>query len=631
MGDHKVKIATDTAELRKFSQKVFRDIEALEKMMEDGLIESGITRIGAEQELCLIDSGFAPSNEAGKILELMGNPQFTTELAKYNLEINLLPREFDKFSLAEMEKELKSHLDSLDNAIARTSSRYIFTGILPTIRKSDLTLDNMTDNPRYHELNQMMTEMRGGSFDIRIQGSDELITSHDSVMVESCTTSFQVHYQVQPDDFVASYNWAQAIAAPVLGLVTNSPLFLGKRLWRESRIAIFRQSVDTRANSEHLRVQPTRVRFGEDWVHNSIVDIFKANAVEYRVIVSKEIEADPMVMLENGQIPKLQALNLHNSTIYPWNRACYGTTDGKPHFRIECRYIPSGPSIIDEMANTAFWLGLMHGRPEQYDNIHELIDFQEVRTNFIRAAKTGLGGLIRWIGGKELTARELILGELLPISRQGLEKAGIPDEEIDKHLGVIAERINTGRTGSQWILDGFNGIRKTENDYLAAVAVVAGMNSRQLSGKPVHEWDIATADEAGNWKDILRRVDQIMQKALYTANVDDPVALIPRLMGWKKIRHVPIENNSGELVGLVTPGTLLKFYGNETKDDSIPVSEIMIPNPVCVTLDADIKEVLKIMIGNQISAVPVVNENGKLVGIITERDIVRISRHWLEE
>ena len=233
MGDHSVNQFLGKTNLRDFSQHVFRDLQALDRMLKEDMFEKGITRIGAEQEMCLIDNAFRPAPIAMEVLETINDLHFTNELSRFNLEINLDPQEFTADCFMKMENQLKACLSHLSENLRQRAADYILVGILPTIRRSDLGLHNLTPYPRYYALNEAILRMRGGPYEFRIDGNDELVTQHDTVMFESCNTSFQIHYQVEPKDFAKRYNWAQAITGPVLSVATNSPLLLGHRLWRE--------------------------------------------------------------------------------------------------------------------------------------------------------------------------------------------------------------------------------------------------------------------------------------------------------------------------------------------------------------------------------------------------------------
>ena len=168
--------------------------------------------------------------------------------------------------LSRMERQLDELLALARACANAVGLEVVLTGILPTIRKADLGIENMVPNPRYLALNKALMDLRGEDFELHIKGIDELRVQHDSVMVEACNASFQVHLQVSPDEFANLYNVAQVLAGPVLACATNSPLLFGKRLWAETRIALFEQSVDTRRPGRHLRERSPRVTFGTGWV-----------------------------------------------------------------------------------------------------------------------------------------------------------------------------------------------------------------------------------------------------------------------------------------------------------------------------------------------------------------------------
>ena len=612
-------------------QFLFKDIEGLEKMIADNLIEEGVTRIGAEQELCLVDKTLRPAPIADEVLSMLDDDHFTTELSKFNLEINMDPLRFEGNCLSSMETQLNTYLTSLDEKAQLLDARYILVGIVPTIRPSDLDIENMTPRLRYNALNDSILRMRGGPQDFRIQGTDELITRKNSVMFESCNTSFQVHYQVGASNFVNAYNCAQAISGPVLAACTNSPIFLGKRLWRETRIALFSQSTDTRNQANEFRESKSRVVFGDNWIGNNILDIIKEDITIHRPLVISESLEDTLEKLSEGEIPSLKALGLYNGTIYKWNRACYGISDGKPHLRIENRYLPSGPTVADEIANTAFWVGLMHGLPEVHKNITEELEFDVAKSNFIKAARFGLASKFDWLGGKKHFAEDLILNELLPIAREGLIKANIIKKDIDRYIGIMEERVGTGNTGSQWIVDSFHTLKKKESIDASLVATTAGILNRQKDNQPVHLWDEVHITEAGGGENRYTRIDQIMSRRLYTVQDEDLVDLVPNIMMWKQIRHLLVENASGELVGLVTMGRLGKHYSVQDKQEkkAVPVKEIMVEEVFTVKPQTFTVEAVAMMREKKIGCLPVVNEDNKLVGIVTERDFLKVAEFFL--
>lgn len=631
---HEGKLTSKSA-IQKFTHHLLQDIKAMELMVKKGMFERDITRIGAEQEICLVNSAYRPISNAPTFLDILkDDDQITNELPKFNLEVNLSPAEFTGNCLSKMEQELQEKLAKIYATGKSLNTDVVLAGILPTIRQSDLTLENMTPNPRYMALNKTLVEMRGGAaYDFRIHGTDELMAKLDSIMFETCNTSFQVHYQVSAEDFVSAYNWAQIIAAPVLAVATNSPLLLGKRLWRETRIALFQQATDTRGNSAYLREQDTRVLFGNDWIYESVVELFKEDAARHRVIIASEIEEDSLKALNEGKIPDLKALRLHNGTVYKWNRPCYGIMNGVPHLRIENRVLPSGPTVVDEMANTTFWLGLMYGMPKEFANINKKFDFDLVKTNFFRAAQMGMGTAFRWVDNKAYSVQDLVLNTLLPIARAGLEKAKIAKKDIDKYLGIIEARTKTGKTGSQWMLDNFNNLKNKGTMDEAIVALTAGMAKRQKKNVPVHKWTNAKIDEAGSWVNRYWRIEQIMSKNLYTIKSDDLIDMATNLMHWKNISYIPVEDDERKLVGLITYSELIKYYSThlfeEQREET--VKQIMIKKPICISSDTLTIDAINTMRKNSIDCLPVVDKNNVLVGLVTEHDFVNVADHFLQE
>lgn len=630
MGELNVYVVETKEQRKKFVSAILKDMLALEMMLEQGMFETGITRIGAEQEFCFVDKNLRPSIIGLEVLEDLNDGHFTTELAKFNLEANLDPLVFTAGALSQLESDLRGLLENADEKAKLRGARVLLTGILPTILKDDLEFKNITPYERYRALNDAMIKHRGGDFEFHIKATDELITKHNTMLFEACNTSFQIHLQINPDEFVDKYNWAQAIAGPVLAASTNSPLLFGKRLWDETRIAVFEQTVDLKNQRNPDREQKSRVDFGTDWLKESVTEIFQHDVSYYRLLLASDIQEDAMDMLKSGKIPKLKALSLHNGTIYKWNRPCYGITDGKPHLRIENRYIPAGPTIIDEVANTAFWLGLMEGIPDDIGQISEQLDFDNAKLNFHKAAQMGLSAQFRWTDGKVHTAESLLLNQLIPMSRKGLQKMKINEEDIARYIDVIEERVKKHQTGSIWITQSFNKLRKDVNHEEAVVAVTSGMLKRQYSDLPVHEWDYPTKQESGSWASKYRYVHQVMSKELYTVQEDDLVELVSNVMNWRKIHHVPVENEEGEVVGIISAGDIIKYYCKHSDDETITVDDMMIKNPVTVTAQTEVTEALRIMRKSNLGCLPVVKEK-KLIGILTEFDFVYMADHLFEE
>ncbi len=617
MGEHNVKLHTNQKSRAAFIAHLLDDIEALEMMLEQKMIETGITRIGAEQEFCLVDQYWRPSNNAEEILNDLNDSHFTTELAKYNLEINLDPYELKTDCFSVLENQLTKLLDKAKKVAKKHNSKVILTGILPTIRKKHIELDYMTPNPRYWALNEILRSQRGTDFELHIRGVDEISIHHESVLFEACNTSFQMHLQISPEDFISSYNWAQAISGPVLGISTNSPLLFGRELWSETRIALFRQSMDIRSSSYALKDRRARVSFSNQWASGSVADIFKNDIAQHKIVLSRDISRSSVAMLKNGQIPKLKALSLHNGTVYRWNRPCYGVGNGKPHVRIENRYIPSGPTIIDQVANFAFWAGLMVGRPSKYNNMQSQMDFRDAKGNFVKAARIGKESILRWMDNS-ISVADLVVKELLPIAYAGLEKVGVDSHDRERLLKIIEMRAK-GISASEWNIQNYRFLKNNMSQDNALRALTKTIYENQQNQTPVHEWDpIKNVPKLHKEASLI---GHIMSTQLFTVDEHDLATLATNIMKWKNIHHVPVESESGKLCGLLTWSHAEKYQKRGKTETEFIVSDIMVKEVITVHPNTPIQEAIDIMKKYEIGCLPVL-QSQDLVGIVTIKDVI---------
>jgi len=633
MGEHNISTEHDSRQAQAFMRSLLTDVSALERMIEAGRIESGVRRIGSEQEMFLIDRAMRPAPVAMEVLKNANDHRLTTEIGRFNLEANLSPRPLCGPGLREMEAELSELIAVARRAAQGCEADVLLTGILPTIRQSDLTLDNLAPIPRYHELNRAMSQLRGGAFNIHIKGLDELHATHDNVMFEACCSSFQVHLQVGPEEFARLYNLAQAISAPLLAVAANSPLLIGHRLWSETRVALFQHSTDERSSARQARSHPPRVSFGEGWITDSVVEIFREEIARFRVILTKQIEEDPFESLARGEPPKLAALRLHNGTVWRWNRPCYGVNDGIAHLRIEHRSMPSGPSIIDEMANAAFFYGLMTALPGECGEIEKLMTFDDAKNNFFAAARHGLKAQLTWVDGRDYPASTLILDRLLPAAREGLRQAGVDAEDRDRYLDVIAERVERDQTGAQWSLRSLAAMDRRSARETRHRALTEAILEQQQSGEPVSRWALARLRGAGDWSRGFQTVAQLMSTDLFTAHPDDLVDLAASVMEWRHIRHVPVEDDEGRLVGLISHRDLLRLLAQGLLSRSakeVTVKEIMIRDLMTVAPGTSALEAMAIMRRRKVGCLPVV-ENDRLVGIVTTYDFLSLAAEIIEE
>ena len=306
---------------------------------------------------------------------------------------------------------------------------------------------------------------------------------------------------------------------------------------------------------------------------------------------------------------------MHNGTVWPWNRACYGVSNGVAHLRIENRALPAGPTIVDEIANTAFFVGLMLALPREYGDISRRMDFDDAKANFFAAARYGLNVQLKWLDGRRYPAADLILDHLLPFARQGLENAGVDTSDIDLYLGVIEERVRIGQTGAQWMLRSLAANEEQGPKDLGFRRLVSTMLTKQNAGEPVHTWPIMEMTEDADWSQSYQMVGQFMSTDLFTLRPDDLVDLAASVMDWRHIRHVPVEDEDGHLVGLVTHRALLRLLtrGGLKSPEALTVRDIMKADPVTVSSTTPTLEALEVMRRNRVGCLPVVDDQ-QLVG-----------------
>jgi len=633
MGEQDVDRVIDEHQQRVFMKALLDDLRALEQMLETGMVESGVRRIGAEQEMFLVDANLGPAAVAEEVLGRVNDSRFVAEIARFNLEANLTPLVLGGRCFRRMEEELTEVLGLARLGARECGADVLLGGILPTLAMSDLGLKNLTPRPRYLELNRVISQLRGGTFSAHIKGADELQVTHDNILMDACNASFQVHLQVDPQDFACAYNLAQVITAPVLAAAVNSPLLLGRRLWQETRVALFQHSNDARTSAQQARSQPPRVGFGEGWLTQSVIELFRRQIARFRVIVTAEPDEDSLAVLARGLVPGLSALRLHNGTVWPWNRACYGISEGRPHLRIENRALPGGPTILDEVANAAFFTGLMTALPGEYGEVSKSMTFDDAATNFFAAARYGLGSRLTWVDGKRHIAPALILDHLLPLARAGLKQAGVEGTDIDRYLGTIEERVRVGQTGAQWMLKSLAAMGDEGTSDMRQRKLAAAMLERQQSDAPVHRWTIIEGYGSEGWRQSHHTVGHLMSTDLFTVRPDDLVELVARVMEWRDVRHVPVEDDAGRLVGLVSHRSLLRLLAQGLPADTdgpVAVRSIMIPDPISVAPATPIPEAVELMRLHHIGSLPVV-ENDRLVGIVTVYDLLDSSARLFEE
>jgi CBS domain-containing protein len=624
MGSQLVKAITTQKQRKDFVFHLLNDVKAFQYMIKNDLFEKGIQRVGAEQELCIVDKDYRPSLNALEILEKVNDPHLTTELALFNLEINLDPFDLKSNCFSKLERQLSSLVKKVNEKANQTEeNKIVLTGILSTLKKKDLVFQNMTPFERYKTLNKVIKDIRKDDFKVHIQGVEELILKHESILFEACNTSFQVHLQVDVDNAIDMYNWSQAIAGPVLSVMSNSPLLLGKELWSETRIALFQQSVDLRNKTYLQREQKPRVSFGNRWVRESILELFTDDIARHAPLVTSEFEENSFENVQNGIMPKLKALNLHNGTLYKWNRLCYGVHKNISHLRIENRYIPSGPSIKDEIANSMFWVGVMQGMPKEYQNIWEKMSFADAKSNFMNAARTGIDSYFNWFG-KGYSAKKLFREVLLPMARHGLEKSNINLKDIDFYLDIIEQRISSNTTGSKWISRNKRKLSKETSTYETNVLLAHHTYENQQKDIPIYQWKPIDL----NPNDIAKRFDKlykVMSTEIFVVNEHDLIELVQKIMEWKSIHHVPVVNKENKIVGLIDKDQLRGYDFTKEKNKNIIAKRIMKQDFIALSPETYVAEAVKLM-DTKTSNCVLITEVDELLGIFTSNDLKKIKK-----
>jgi gamma-glutamyl:cysteine ligase YbdK (ATP-grasp superfamily) len=474
---------------RKYREKVRRSLDVFARMLRERMFEANPSQIGQEIELNLVDDDGAPSMRNADVLEAIADSAWGTEVAQFNLEINVPPRRLDGDAVAGLEEEVRADLNAADAKARGVGSRLVMIGILPTLGRDDVHEGTLSANVRYKVLNDQIFAARGEDMSISIDGAEHLLTHADSITPEAACTSVQLHLQVSPDTFASYWNAAQAIAGVQVALGANSPFLFGKQLWHETRITLCEQATDTRPDELKEQGVRPRVWFGERWI-TSVFDLFEENLRYFPALLPICDEEDPVEALEDGRVPQLAEMSLHNGTIYRWNRPIYDAAGGVPHLRVENRVLPAGPSVADIMANTAFYYGLVRALAEAQRPIWTQMSFTTAAENLHEAARHGLDAHLYWPGIGEVPAAELVLRRLLPLARAGLSRWGVNPAHVDRLLGIIEQRCLTGQTGAAWQIASVAAL--SERDGADRQEALRLMTQRYIehmhANQPVHTW-----------------------------------------------------------------------------------------------------------------------------------------------
>ncbi len=474
---------------QRYRDKVHRCLDVFARMLAESRFDFDTPMTGMEVELNLIDAEGQPALLNTEVLALIDHPHFVQELGRFNLEINVPPRSLLGDGAATYESEVREQLNTANERALKAGAGMAMMGILPTLHPGLLTHEAISTNPRYALLDEQMLLARGEDLHIDIRGGPESLETYaDSIAPEAACTSVQFHLQVSPDDFAQNWNAAQALASVQVALGANAPYFLGQELWRETRIAVFTQATDTRpAELKAQGVRP-RVWFGERWI-TSVFDLFEENSRYFSALLPVIEDEDPVAELEAGNTPSLQELRLHNGTVWRWNRPVYDVVGGLPHLRVENRVLPAGPTVVDILANGAFYYGALRQLAEADRPVWSQMSFAAAEENFTAAAIRGLETDVFWPGSGEVPITELVLRRLLPLAHEGLRSWGVNDEIRERLLGIIEGRCIAGVNGATWQVDAVHrfeegGLDRWEALRRMTVEYVARMHTNE----PVHTW-----------------------------------------------------------------------------------------------------------------------------------------------
>lgn len=480
-------------EFERFAAKVRTDLKALTRLLNRPGFGEGASSIGAEVEFYIVNPALRVQPINTEIAARVQDPQLTVELNRFNLEYNLSPQAFKGSPFARTEQELLSAIQRINQHAASLDGELVPIGILPTLRQSDMGAKAMTDEPRYHALSKALIQQRGEPFSIHIGGNDVINLEADDVYMEGANTSFQLHWRVPAHRFADYFNAVQLVTPVVLALASNSPSLFGHHLWDETRIALFKQSIDSRSPNHKTWRHPPRVYYGNGWTR-SAWELFAASASLYPPIIPLMSEEDPMAVIDRGDVPKLAELRLHQGTTWPWNRAIYDHTEGG-HLRIEIRSMPAGPTAADMCANGLFIIGAALAVLDDIHHLTSILPFHYTEHNFYRAAKYGVGAEIIWPHKNQVQLQDTpllnVARDLLPRARDALAQTAVDESEIHRLLGIIEGRIETAMSGARWQRQITESLLESLSPDEAFQTMLSLYMANQKTNTPLHEWTLS--------------------------------------------------------------------------------------------------------------------------------------------
>ncbi|MEE1619857.1 glutamate--cysteine ligase [Zafaria sp. Z1313] len=484
-----VNAKTYTREQRtRYRERLMDNLETFEAFLATGTF-AGTGTIGLELELNLANDDFTPAMRNAEVLEQIADEAFQTEIGAFNIELNHPALAIAGRGLRDLEESLRQQLNRADERAENVGADLLMVGILPTLRQ-ELVKDTqwISAGKRYAALNTSVLQARGEDVLIDIAGQERLRFYAANIAPEAACTSVQLHLQVSPSEFAPVWNAAQVIAAPQVALAANSPVFMEKVLWHESRIEVFKQSIDTRPpEMKNQGVRP-RVWFGERWI-TSIFDLFEENVRYFPALLpqlSRRVSQET-----TGGAPQLHELRLHNGTVYRWNRPIYDPGEDLPNLRLENRLLPGGPTVVDTVANAAFFFGLVRKLRTADRPLWSRMAFTTASDNFHECARRGLDAHVYWPGIGDIPVSELIVRHLLPMAAEGLDDLGVDRPVAQRYLDVLRERARSEQNGAAWQIKALAQLEGHGLDRRRALQELTRLYWEHMhhSG-PVHEWPL---------------------------------------------------------------------------------------------------------------------------------------------
>ena len=477
---------------QRYREKLRTCLDVFARMLGESKFDFERPLTGLEIEFNLVDAQQDPAMRNAEVLSAIANDDFQTELGQFNIEINVRPRRLTGRASEELEQELRAALNDAEERARAAGAHIVMIGMLPTLTPNHLTGESLSANPRYKLINEQIFAARGEDLTINIDGPERLSTHADTIAPEAACTSVQFHLQVSPQDYAATWNAAQSIAGVQVALGANSPFLFGKELWRETRVALFEQATDTRPQELKEQGVRPRVWFGERWI-TSVFDQFEENVRYFPALLPVCDDEDPVAVLDRGDTPALGELRMHNGTIYRWNRPVYDVYRGKPHLRVENRVLPAGPTVVDVLANGAFYYGLVRALVEQDRPLWSQMSFSAAFDNFESGARRGIEAHLYWPGLGEVPVTELVLRRLLPMAHQGLSAWGVDTDVADRLLGIIERRCTTHQNGAEWQARTFHHVdehRQPLDRRESLREMLRRYVEHMHSNEPVHTWPV---------------------------------------------------------------------------------------------------------------------------------------------